>query len=100
MTDTTTIQCQNPECNNDDVQQYEAYNSHTGELDVLTFCDAHATAAGFCPGCGAMVAGNEWDDRHRARLGICAECTQELNEELSGDDAPDYVDFDYLFEEN
>jgi hypothetical protein len=72
------------ECNNTEhVEVYNVYvGIHNGDslYKTLTLCPQHAVDMGFCPGCGAMIAGSEWDMIH-GMDGLCADCTDELRED-------------------
>ncbi len=58
------------------------------------FCAEHATAAGFCSGCGHFAAGVESFDFSPV-AGLCAECLDDLRGELGEyDDGDEYDDYD------
>lgn len=59
--------------------------------EVFVLCSDHASAWGFCPGCGWMAAGA--DDDFIVRHGICYECWCELQDELAADE--DNLDLSY-----
>ena len=73
--------------------------SPEGERELYTLPDGsprwltadEAIDAGFCPFCGAFVAGNEWDDLHIGQYGACAECVDDLRAETGEFDGdPDH----------
>lgn len=66
----------------------DLYTAPNGQDRWLT--PDEALAEGFCPLCGAFVAGNEWDDLHIGQYGACAECVAEIEADQQGDDFEDF----------
>jgi hypothetical protein len=80
-----THHCQEPHCTCQEIDAYEAYNMLTQRYDMLYLCDQHATAYGFCLGCGHLVAGDWWHERSLSRVGLCADCLSDLQAETGED---------------
>ena len=66
----------------------QLYTTPGGQDRWLTADEA--LSEGFCPLCGAFVAGNEWDDLHIGQYGACAECVDELRAETGEFDGDEY----------
>ena len=66
----------------------ELYITPDGQERWLTA--EEAADAGFCPLCGAFVAGNEWDDLHIGQYGACAECVDDLRVETGEFDGDEH----------
>ena len=73
----------------DDVVKQVYYYPDGTATEPLTLDEA--IKAGFCPGCGWFVAGNEHDDRALHNFGLCTECIDEVRDETEGwSDEDDY----------
>lgn len=83
-----TTQCEVCKTEHEDAKHYI-----TPDSVIHYLCDDHAIDIGFCPACGWLVAGNEWDDIHIDSYGMCSGCFRELQDEQDDEDDYDYYEY-------